>query len=259
MVSPAIALAFIPFLMTLIIRYRYYFLLFWRAVILRKVRDYLTGLSREERAFRYVMTHGTPGDPENILSTFDTWCFHSEYLSNVGPEKGKILERLIYENVPLTVLELGTYCGYSALRIARSLSLNARLYTVEMDEGNAAVAEKIIRLAGFDEDTVEQIISPSDVVIPHLRERFEVDKFDFVFMNHWKRCYLRDLQLLEDYNLLQEGCIIVADNVIFTGAPHFMQYAKSCGKYNWKIHRTHLEYFRHIRDGMAELTYVGLK
>ncbi|GCB85170.1 hypothetical protein scyTo_0025801, partial [Scyliorhinus torazame] len=106
---------------------------------------------------------------------------------------------------------------------------------------------------------VEQIISPSDVVIPHLRERFEVDKFDFVFMNHWKRCYRRDLQLLEDHNLLQEGSIIVADSVIFTGAPHFMQYAKSCGKYSWKIHRTHLEYFRHIWDGMAELTFVGLK
>ncbi|GCC39445.1 hypothetical protein chiPu_0022779 [Chiloscyllium punctatum] len=89
MVSPAIALAFIPFLMTLIIRYRYYFLLFWRAVILRKIQDYTTGLSREERAFQYVMTHSIPGDPENILSTFDTWCYHSEYLSNVGPEKGK--------------------------------------------------------------------------------------------------------------------------------------------------------------------------
>uniref|UniRef100_UPI00398F48FC transmembrane O-methyltransferase homolog n=1 Tax=Pristiophorus japonicus TaxID=55135 RepID=UPI00398F48FC len=259
MVSPAIALAFIPFLMTLIIRYRYYFLLFWRAVVVRKIQDYVTGLSREERAFQYVMMHGIPGDPENILSTFDTWCYHSEYLSNMGPEKGKILERLIYENVPLTVLELGTYCGYSTLRMARTLPVNARLYTVEMDESNAAVAEKIIRLAGFDEDTVEQIISPSDEVIPQFRERFEVDKFDFVFMNQWKRCYLRDLQLLEDYNLLQEGSIILADNVIFTGAPHFMQYAKSCGKYRWKIHRTHLEYFRYIRDGMAELTFTGLK
>ncbi|XP_067841707.1 transmembrane O-methyltransferase homolog [Heptranchias perlo] len=264
MVSPAIALAFIPFLMTLIIRHRHYFLLFWRAVLLRKVRDYVTGLSREERAFQYVMTHGIPGDPENILSTFDTWCYHSEYLSNVGPEKGKILERLIYEKVPLTLLELGTYCGYSAVRMAQTLPLNARLYTVEMDERNAAVAEKIIRLAGFDEENgecrgVEQIISPSDEVIPHFRERFGVDKFDFVFMDHWKRCYLRDLQLLEDHNLLQEGSVILADNVIFTGAPHFMQYAKSCGKYRWKIHRTHLEYFHYIRDGMAELTYVGLK
>ncbi|XP_072118599.1 transmembrane O-methyltransferase homolog [Mobula birostris] len=259
MVSPAIAFAFIPFLMTLIIRYRYYFLLFWRAVVLRKVQDYATGLSREERAFRYVMSNCIPGDPENILSTFDKWCFHSEYLSNLGPEKGRILERLILESAPQTVLELGTYCGYATLRMARGLGLGGRLYTVEMDQRNAAVAEKIIRMAGFDEDTVEQIVRPSDEVIPHLREKFAVDKVDFVFMNHWKRSYLRDLKLLEDYNLLREGSVILADNVIFAGAPHFMQYAKSSGNYAWKLHRTHLDYFRHIWDGMAELTYTGLK
>lgn len=55
---------------------------------------------------------------------------------------------------PLTVLELGAHCGYSTVRIARSLPLGARVYSLEMDPRNAAVAEKIIRLAGFDDDTV---------------------------------------------------------------------------------------------------------
>ncbi|ETE56029.1 hypothetical protein L345_18261, partial [Ophiophagus hannah] len=65
----------------------------------------------------------------------------------------KILERLIYEQAPLTVLELGTYCGYASVLIAQSLPLGARLYTVEMDVCRASVAEKVIRLAGFDDDT----------------------------------------------------------------------------------------------------------
>ncbi|XP_032872833.1 transmembrane O-methyltransferase homolog isoform X2 [Amblyraja radiata] len=259
MVSPAIALAFIPFLMTLLIRYRYYFVLFWRAVVLRKVHDYLSGLSREERAFNHVLANCVPGDTDNILATFDQWCFQSEYLSNLGPEKGRILERLLYENAPRTVLELGTYCGYATLRIARSLTDGARLYTVDMDASNAAIAEKIIRIAGFDEDTVEQVVLPSDQVILQLREKFAVATVDFVFMNHWKRSYLRDLRLLEEQGLLHPGSVVLADNIIFTGAPHFMQYAKSCGSYTWKLHRTHLDYFRHIRDGMAELTYTGLK
>lgn len=67
---------------------------------------------------------------------------------------GLILDRLLKELSPLTVLELGTHCGYTAVRIARSLPLGARLYSVEMDERNAHVAEKIIRLAGFDDDIV---------------------------------------------------------------------------------------------------------
>ncbi|XP_078512383.1 transmembrane O-methyltransferase homolog isoform X2 [Lissotriton helveticus] len=258
MVSPAIALAFIPFVVTLIIRYRHYFLLFYRAVIVRKLQDYLTGIPREERAFQYVMTHAIPGDPQHVLDTFDQWCYHCEYLSNVGPQKGKILDRLVYDKAPLNVLELGTYCGYATVLIAQALPLGARLYTVEMDLNNAVVADKVIRLAGFDDDTVELIVGASEEVIPQLKEKHGVQKLDFVFMDHWKRFYLRDLQLLEENDLLQEGTIILADNVIFPGAPHFLQYVKSCGKYQCKIHRTSLEYFRYIRDGMAELTYTKL-
>lgn len=183
MVSPAIALAFIPLLLTLIIRYRYYFVLFYRAVLVRTWKDCVTGLSREERAYQYVLTHATPGDPDSILDAFDVWCSKVEFISNIGPKKGggdtllytnnllvyehdftclvplcvgKILDRLLMEQSPLTVLELGAHCGYSTVRIARALPLGARLYSVEMDQRNAAIAEKIIRLAGFDDDTVRE-------------------------------------------------------------------------------------------------------
>ncbi|XP_063160569.1 transmembrane O-methyltransferase homolog [Candoia aspera] len=259
MVSPAIALAFVPFVVTLLIRYRHYFLLFYRAVLLRKLRDHLTGLPREERAFRYVLTHAIPGDPLHILETFDQWSYHCEYLSNLGPQKAKILEQLISDKAPLTVLELGTYCGYASILIAQSLPLGARLYTVEMDACKVSVAEKVIRLAGFDDDTVELIVGPSEEVIPLLRETFLLPQVDLVVMHHWKRCYLPDLQQLEAQGLLQPGATILADNVIFPGAPRFLQYVKACGKYQWRVHRTSLQYFRSIPDGMAQLTYMGLE
>ncbi|KAG6927838.1 transmembrane O-methyltransferase -like protein, partial [Chelydra serpentina] len=105
---------------------------------------------------------------------------------------------------------------------------------------------------------VELIVGASEEVIPQLKEKHGLLKADFVFMDHWKRCYLRDLQLLEAHGLLLEGATVVADNVVFPGAPHFLQYAKTCGKYQCKMHRTSLEYFRAIPDGMAELTYTGL-
>lgn len=60
------------------------------------------------------------------------------------------------EQSPLTVLELGAHCGYSTVRIARALPVGARLYSLEMDQRNAAIAEKVIRLAGFDDDTVRE-------------------------------------------------------------------------------------------------------
>lgn len=132
---------------------------------------------------------------------------------------GKILDRLLMEQSPLTVLELGAHCGYSTVRIARALPLGARLYSVEMDQRNAAITEKIVRLAGFDDNTVrwgvnvskittytvshtplfiqvELIVNPSDEVIPRLRTDYNLDRLDFVFMDHWKKCYLPDLQVL---------------------------------------------------------------
>ncbi|KAA0701638.1 Transmembrane O-methyltransferase -like protein [Triplophysa tibetana] len=246
MASPAIALAFIPLLLTLLIRYRYYFVLLYRAVLIRWVRDCISGISREERAYQYILTHATPGDPQSILDTFDQWC-------------SKILDRILQAHCPLTVLELGTHCGYSTVRMARSLPIGARIYSVEMDERNAAVAEKVIRLAGFDDDMVELMVRPSDEVIPRLREDFGVERLDLVFMDHWKRCYLPDLQLLEGSGLLGEGSLIIADNVIFPGAPNFLRHARRSGLYEVRVHRATLEYIRGIRDGMAELTFLGIK
>ncbi|XP_046892269.1 transmembrane O-methyltransferase homolog [Hypomesus transpacificus] len=259
MVSPAIALALLPLLLTFIIRYRYYFVLFYRAVLVRVWYDCRTGLSREERAFQFILTHATPGDPDSILDTFDFWCSKVEFISNIGPKKGKILDRLLSEQCPLTVLELGAHCGYSTVRIARALPLGARLYSVEMDQRNATIAEKIIRLAGFDDDTVELIVNPSDEVIPKLRSEYGLERLDFVFMDHWKKCYRPDLQALEGSGLLGKGSMILADNVLFPGAPNFLRHVRGCGLYEWRIHRASLEYIKGIRDGMAELVYQGVK
>lgn len=183
MVSPAVALAFLPLLLTLLIKYRFFFMLFYRAVLVRIWKDLASGLSREQRAYQYVLMHAIPGDPDSILDAFDIWCSKVEFISNIGPKKGekiccfttvcclhveitiigagllcagKILDRLLLEHSPLTVLELGAHCGYSTVRIARALPLGARLYSIEMDQNNAAIAEKIIRLAGFDDNTVRR-------------------------------------------------------------------------------------------------------
>ncbi|XP_041437243.1 transmembrane O-methyltransferase homolog, partial [Xenopus laevis] len=208
---------------------------------------------------------------------------------------GKILDQLIYTNVPLNVLELGTYCGYSTIIIiAQALPLGARLYTIDINPTKAAVTEKVIRLAGFDDDTVMTFdddtgahlstlgkfahgqlpIATNQYTakvhsrvcytrnnVPKLQvgpsdELISLQKVDFIFMDHGKCCYLRDLKLLEELGLLQEGngTIILADNVLFPGAPHFLQYVKTSGKYNCRMHRRNLEYFRYIRDSMTVLT-----
>ncbi|NXW90922.1 TOMT methyltransferase, partial [Alopecoenas beccarii] len=225
----------------------------------------LSGVPREHRAFQYLLAHAVPGDPRHILSTFDRWSCRHEHLSCVGPVKGRIVERLLAERAPRRVLELGTHLGYGAVLLAAGLPPGARLYTVAVEPRHGAVAEKVIRLAGFDERTVstgaggtpggtryggaeqylaqvELIVGPTDAVIPRLRQHHGLAQADFVFMDHRKRWYLRDLRLLETHRLLAPGATVLADNVLFPGAPHFLQYAKTCGRYRCRLHRASLEY-----------------
>lgn len=42
---------------------------------------------------------------------------------------------------------------------------------------------------------VELIVNPSDEVIPKLHSEYGLERLDFIFMDHWKRCYTPDLQV----------------------------------------------------------------
>lgn len=53
------------------------------------------------------------------------------------------------ETSPSTVLELGTYCGYSSVRITRLLPPATKLITVEVNPDYAHVARQVIQHAGL--------------------------------------------------------------------------------------------------------------
>jgi catechol O-methyltransferase len=71
-------------------------------------------------------------------------------LVNVGDEKGALLDAAVRHVEPKRVLELGTYCGYSALRIARAAP-QFQVYSVELSPRTAQVAQRIWAHAGVDD------------------------------------------------------------------------------------------------------------
>ncbi|XP_053938460.1 LOW QUALITY PROTEIN: transmembrane O-methyltransferase homolog [Cuculus canorus] len=58
-----LALALLPLALAVALRWRHARPLLWRAVLLRWLRDRLTGLRVEERALQFVQLHALPGDP----------------------------------------------------------------------------------------------------------------------------------------------------------------------------------------------------
>uniref|UniRef100_A0A3B4WQ18 catechol O-methyltransferase n=1 Tax=Seriola lalandi dorsalis TaxID=1841481 RepID=A0A3B4WQ18_SERLL len=113
--------------------------LLWYDFVLEMTLDLLTRTTRPQRLLRAVIINAVRGDPDSVIRAIDHFCKHTEWAMNIGDEKGAILDSVVMETSPSTVLELGTYCGYSAVRITRLLPPSTRLITVEMNPDYACV------------------------------------------------------------------------------------------------------------------------
>src|SRR5207302_7896838 len=102
-------------------------------------RRWQVGDGREEALADYVVAQARKGDPEDVVRVIDEFCMNRSVMINVGDEKGEILDRAVRRASPQLLLELGTYCGYSALRMARVMPAGARLCSIEFSRDNAAI------------------------------------------------------------------------------------------------------------------------
>jgi catechol O-methyltransferase len=163
---------------------------------------------------------------------------------------------------PRLALELGTYCGYSALRIARAAPA-ARVYSVELAEANAVNARRIWAHAGVADRITCVVGTVGDggrtLDALTVRHGFTVGGLDFVFLDHDKDAYLPDLQSILDRGWLRRGAIVVADNVRLPGAPRYREYMHGQQGLLWSTteHKTHAEYQTLIRDLVLESEYLG--
>ncbi|XP_075131899.1 catechol O-methyltransferase isoform X3 [Leptodactylus fuscus] len=211
--------------------------------------------TKEKRILEFVKQNAAEGDPQSVVDQIDKYCSQKEWAMNVGDEKGLILDNVLKETDPTTVLELGTYCGYSAIRMARLLKPGARLLTVEMNSENAAVAKQMIKFAGV-QDKVQLLEGSSEIIIPSLKTKYGVDQVDFVFIDHFSVSYTSDTKLLEECGLIKKGSVLLADNVLYPGAPDFLEYVRTCGFYDCTNFPSHIEYSTR-EDAMEKAVFKG--
>ena len=205
------------------------------------------GPGREEGVIQFVVDHATPGDPDSVLAAMDRYALTERFLRNVGKAKGAILEQALEQAHACRILELGGYCGYSAIRTARLLkSADSKLFSIEKSQKFAEIAQLIVDFAGLG-DRIEIIVGDAGDVIPHLD-----GPFDLIFIDHWKERYLPDLLLIEKHNLLHEGSVVVADNVgIFEHSVRsYLEHVRCSEHYETHNQKSHMEYEDHIEDGV---------
>ena len=220
------------------------------------VRFALAWLRREpgvhEAALAFAREHAKPGDPESVLGALDRFARERRFLMNVGDEKGPLLEGFVREAGPeARVLELGSFVGYSAIRIARHLEAPGRLTSIDVSERASRVSRQMAELAGVG-DRVDFVRGKSTEVLDGIEEPFDV-----VFLDHWKGLYKPDLAKILERRLLRPGAVVFADNVgpLF-GKNEYVPWIQQRADFQSEYVKSHIEY-QDIEDAVLISHWSG--
>ena len=209
-------------------------------------------MGKPREVLDFVRANAIKGDVDSVLATMDRYATEHIFLMNVGPEKGRLLiDELVAIGPQARVLEIGAYCGYSAILIAQQLHAGGHLVSLEMNPESVEVATAMVDFAGLTE-RVQCIAGDSAQSIATLE-----GPFDLVFLDHWKERYKPDLQALESRGLLKRGSVVFADNVGPSFNPEeYLRYVRTCGRYENRHLLSTIEYTD--RPDAAEVSvYLG--
>ena len=126
-----------------------------------------------------------------------------------GHLQGRALSMFSKMISPDTILEVGTYTGYSAICLSEGLTTGGQLHTIEKNEELRPIAERFFEKAGV-KDSITMHIGDATEVLVDLDE-----KFDLAFIDADKSNYINYYELI--LPKLNQGGFIVADNVLWSG------------------------------------------
>ncbi len=126
-----------------------------------------------------------------------------------GHLQGRFLSMISKMIKPKTILELGTYTGYSAICLAEGLQENGKLITIDANEELESRVRTYFKEAGL-ENTIDYRIGDARQLVTRL-----AGPFDLVFIDADKESYSLYYDLV--FDKLSIGGIILADNVLWSG------------------------------------------
>ena len=126
-----------------------------------------------------------------------------------GHLQGRVLSMLSHMIRPKTILEIGTYTGYSAICMAEGLQDNGKVITIDINEELETMVRRYIEDAGLT-DKIDFRVGNAIDIIPSLDE-----ELDLVFIDADKTNYSNYFDLVIDK--VRKGGFIIADNVLWSG------------------------------------------
>lgn len=126
-----------------------------------------------------------------------------------GHLQGRFLSMISALVKPKSILEIGTYTGYSALCLAEGLAEGGKLITIDVNPELEDLVNHFVKEAGF-ENKIQMIIGDAYQIIRTLPQIF-----DLVFIDADKASYSKYFDLVIEK--VPSGGIILADNVLWSG------------------------------------------
>ena len=105
----------------------------------------------DPRVEQYAVEHTTPEPPWFATLAEETRNATRAPTMMVGTLEGRLLTALVAMLRPRSVLEIGTFTGYSALSMAEALPADGRIITCDISEEHVAIARRHIAASPYAE------------------------------------------------------------------------------------------------------------
>ena len=126
-----------------------------------------------------------------------------------GHFQGRVLSMLSKLIRPVTILEIGTYTGYSALCLCEGMQDNGQLHTIDIKEELIDFQRKHFDKSPWGTQIVQHL-GEAVAIIPTLDMQF-----DLVFIDADKENYIHYFEMIVPK--MNKGGIILSDNVLWSG------------------------------------------
>jgi predicted O-methyltransferase YrrM len=157
----------------------------------------------------YISAHSSPEDAllQELTRTTHLHAMQARMLS--GHVQGKFLELISKMIVPSNILEIGTFTGYSAICLAKGLTDNGILHTIDIDDELRYIAEDFISRSSVG-NKIKLYTGDALTIVPQMNILF-----DLVFIDGDKREYSAYYNIVIEK--VKKGGYIIADNVLWSG------------------------------------------
>ena len=157
----------------------------------------------------YVVTHSQ--DEPILLQQLNRETYQKILQPRMlsGHYQGRLLSMLSKLIRPQSILEIGTYTGYSALCLAEGMQKEGEIHTIDINEELFDFQRKYFDKSGYGTQ-IHQYLGNALDIIPQLNK-----SFDLVFIDADKNNYSNYFHCIIDK--LNVGGILLSDNVLWSG------------------------------------------